>query len=118
MQARQLKALKKACANWHGGQWSSLYQFASSGVYEVSNALNYVREIQDTINNQEHAPRPYEYSKRDVTRLEWMIQAFRQLAFDNGVFLYESKHSFYGYKTWRHFTHREDVEIQMRPYPR
>lgn len=33
------------CSQWHGGQASALYQFASSGVYLPAN--NYIAEIRE-----------------------------------------------------------------------
>jgi hypothetical protein len=45
---------KKACliaSYWHGGQWSALYQFCSSGVIVEANKPDYHKEIEADILN-------------------------------------------------------------------
>ena len=44
----KLKA-KEIASDWHGGQWSALYQFASSGIYLPETHKKYLNEIADNI---------------------------------------------------------------------
>lgn len=85
------------CQHWYGGQWSAIYQYLSSGIWVKENALLYVSELQENINNQEHAAKPYFLPKYQVKQLEQLISYFVRLAKDNGVIIEKSKHSFYGY---------------------
>jgi hypothetical protein len=56
-------------SNWHGGQWSALYQFASSGIYLVENHLLYLEEIIQEIHRPETALHPFHRSKKDTAEL-------------------------------------------------
>lgn len=58
----ELDTLREIATDWHGGQWSHLYQFGSSGVLECSPAYcrwGYLREIKtaerDTRNSDDPA---------------------------------------------------------------
>ena len=41
---------RQIASNWHGGQWSGLYQFASSGIYVSENHDRYIREVERDLN--------------------------------------------------------------------
>jgi len=91
----QIRA-QQIASNWHGGQWSNLYQFASSGVIIKENILLYIQECIDCLNHQEHAPTPYSLPIKQQKELESLISYFKRQ--DTGINIIESKHSFYGYR--------------------
>lgn len=41
---------RQIASNWHGGQWSGLYQFSSSGIYVSENHDRYIREVERDLN--------------------------------------------------------------------
>lgn len=84
------------CSLWHGGQWSALYQFASSGLFHYPNVLRYLQEI-ETCLHPEYALHPQILSKKDSTQLTWLKSFFIQLATANGYNIEFKEHSTYGY---------------------
>ena len=38
---------QEICSNWHGGQWSALYSFASSKTYVEEKYNDYLAEIKE-----------------------------------------------------------------------
>jgi hypothetical protein len=44
-------AAREIAMGWHGGQWSALYQFGSSGVYMDSYYDLYISEIDSNLNS-------------------------------------------------------------------
>ena len=87
---------QQIASNWHGGQWSALYQFASSGIIIKENILLYIQECIDCLNHQETAPHPYTLPIKQQKELESLINYFKKQQL--GVNIIESKHSFYGYR--------------------
>lgn len=87
---------KEICSNWHGGQWSSLYQFASSGVYLVENHLKYLKETQEC-REPEYYLHPGTISKKDDKELKKLIAFFEYKGQENGITTEWHKHSDYGY---------------------
>ena len=57
---------------WHGGQWSQLYAFTSSGSCNYIEAIN---EVLNSIYHQETALRPYDLPKYQVKQLN-QLKAF------------------------------------------
>lgn len=45
------KKYQEIASHWHSGQWSSLYQFASSGVYIDKDFDLYMAEIDGCLSN-------------------------------------------------------------------
>lgn len=45
---------REIASHWHGGQWSALYQFASSGVVTKENLNRYFSEINSDLNGASH----------------------------------------------------------------
>lgn len=61
---KRLEQIKNVCTHWHGGQWSALYQFASSGTFVPGNILRYLKELQEC-REPEYNLHPGTISKRD-----------------------------------------------------
>lgn len=63
---------------WHGGQWSELYSFASTG--SVQDAGRCLREIRCTVGelNRETCLTEEEYQK-DAEELEFLLDFFRDI---------------------------------------
>ena len=100
---------QQIASNWHNGQWSNLYQFASSGIIIKENTLLYIQESIDCLNHQETAPRPYTLPVKDRAQLESLINYFKK----QGVNVIESKHSFYGYRIVT--TDTEGIKLPVFP---
>lgn len=84
------------CANWHGGQWSALYQFASSGTYLVENHLRYLKELQEN-REPEFYLIPGTISKKNDSNLKGCIAYFEKQGRINGIDTVWEKHPVYGY---------------------
>jgi hypothetical protein len=94
----RIETAKKICSSWHGGQWSALYQFASSGVFVPDNALRYVWEIMQDLQNQHFAPYPHDLKKGETKELTQLKEYFEGLILANiGLKVEYIKHSQYGY---------------------
>jgi hypothetical protein len=63
MKTISLKTAKDIAVDWHGGQWSALYSFASSGIVKGGDINKYLTEIEDNINNAD-------IKKPELERLE------------------------------------------------
>ena len=57
------------CRLWHGGQWSALYQFSSSGMIIKQNALWYIEEILQEMYKPETSLIPFIRSQKDRNEL-------------------------------------------------
>ena len=82
--------------DWHNGQWSSLYQFASSEIFEVSNILRYLKEIQECIETEYHLY-PSTLSKKDSKNLNNLKLWFEYKAQELAITIEWHKHNIYGY---------------------
>jgi len=87
------KRCREICQNWHGGQWSALYQFASSGVYLVANHLKYLRELQEC-REPEYYLHPGTISKKNDAELKSAIRYFENIGTIKTEWV---KHEIYGY---------------------
>lgn len=67
---------KRIASNWHGGQWSALYSFASSGQLDVETSLIIVEEVTQEILQPELALRPFFRSKKEQNELIKLRQFF------------------------------------------
>jgi hypothetical protein len=85
------------CIHWHGGQWSALYQFLSSGVYMPENHLRYLKELQEC-REPEYAPYPGAIGKKDDAQLHSAISYFTKIGKRNGIQIRWEKHPIYGYQ--------------------
>lgn len=88
---------KEICSKWHGGQWSALYQFASSGVYMVENHLRYLQETESDL-HPEYNLRPGTLSKKDTAELNSLQRWFIFKGTENGLSTVWGKHHTYGYR--------------------
>lgn len=87
----------KISSNWHGGQWSALYQFASSGKYLIQNHLQYLKEIEEDL-HPEYALYPSELSKKDKGNLIGLKWFFIRMGERNSIKTEYHKHEIYGYE--------------------
>jgi hypothetical protein len=89
---------REIATDWHGGQWSALYQFASSGVYVVANHLLYLRESQEN-REPEYYLVPGTISQKNDKELQSLINFFNKLGLAQSEPLMVDwvKHSIYGY---------------------
>ena len=76
---------------WHGGQWSQLYAFTSSGNCDYIGAIN---EVLNTIYHQETALIPYVLPKYQVKQLNQLKSFFEK---ENGKPINYQK-NFYGFQ--------------------
>lgn len=89
--------VRNLCATWHGGQWSALYQFCSSGVYMVENHLRYLKELQEC-REPEFYLHPGTISKKDDNQLRAAQNYFIQQGAKIGINTYWGNHNLYWYK--------------------
>jgi hypothetical protein len=87
---------REICTNWHGGQWSSLYQFASSKTFELANTLRYFQEIETSL-HPEYALYPGELTKKEERELLSLKRYFLQEAKNRGIDIVFHPHEVYGY---------------------
>ena len=87
---------KEICSNWHGGQWSALYQFSSSKTWCIENTLRYVWEVE--IDLQElFRVNTGVLTKKNKCELKALKNFFLYKAKENNVPIISVKHSQYGY---------------------
>jgi len=87
---------KNLCSLWHSGQWSALYQFASSGIYTMQNHLKYLQEV-ETCLHPEYNLHPGTLSKKDLGNLERLKQFFILQGQEIGIYTQYKQHPDYGY---------------------
>jgi hypothetical protein len=90
------KTAIKLASNWHGGQWSALYQFASSGEYLIENHLRYLREIEDNL-HPEYNLHPGTLSKKNESDLNGMKSFFIGMGEKHGIKTEYHDHPIYGF---------------------
>lgn len=89
---------KDIASAWHGGQWSALYQFASSGVYLPQNHLRYLHEIQSEIEPEYFSAHPVHRSFRDKQKLRALKNYITAQGEKHKIFTKWEKHPQYGYQ--------------------
>ena len=57
---------------WHGGQWSALYSFCSTGIFCIEHSLQYFKEIYSDIEAEY-------FSAHEVNRTQKQIRELNQL---------------------------------------
>lgn len=90
------KTAQQICSNWHGGQWSAYYQYASSGIYLPANHLRYLQETEDNL-HPEYALHPSELTKKDERELTNLKSFFILQGEKSGIKTDFKKHPSYGY---------------------
>ena len=89
---------REIAGQWHGGQWSGLYQFASSGIFVPQSILHYLHEVQHGgIDAPELALHPYSLTVKDRSELESLLRYFLKRAQENDIAIFWKYHSQYGY---------------------
>lgn len=75
---------------WHGGQWSALYQYASSGEFVKERSVEYIKECVDckypSKNNVVHP-------KYKIKELDQLIRYFIKEAAGHDITIRATKHS-------------------------
>lgn len=84
-------------SQWHGGQWSALYQFASSGIFHVPNTLKYFQELEFDLEPEFWNAKEVTRTKKDLKELNSLKKYLLQLAAENAVPV-EFEKSNYGYQ--------------------
>jgi hypothetical protein len=56
MRTITLKTAKIIAADWHGGQWSALYAFASSGLFNSAQEPLCLTEVKNSLNDNGISP--------------------------------------------------------------
>lgn len=94
-----LKTAQKIASNWHGGQYSALYQFASSGYFVAENSILYLWEIMQDLQNEYFAPCPRTLTNTEVKELNNLKNYF-EAEIKRATFLEieYKKHPVYGYQ--------------------
>lgn len=87
---------KKLSSQWHGGQWSALYQFGSSGVYLIENHLQYLKEVEMSM-HPEYDLHPSDLSKKSEKELNSLKEFFTEQGKENGIGTEWHKHDLYTY---------------------
>jgi len=110
---------QKIASNWHSGQWSALYSFASTGNYCIELHLMYLKEIEDCL-HPEYALFPGTLLKKDKKELIALQQYIILMGQKDGLYTQFGKHSIYGYLIpfiagWV----KNDIAIKVKPlsYP-
>jgi hypothetical protein len=89
--------VQKVCADWHGGQWSALYQFASSGIYLPTKHLYYLKELQEC-REPEYYLHPTVLAKRENDRLQAAQNYFVSEGKKHSIVTDWKRHKVYGYE--------------------
>ncbi len=97
MKTISLDRAKEISSNWHGGQFSWLYQFASSGIFQLTDYLYYLKEVEACLQPEYFAAHPYELKKKDIAELNSLKRYFIAEAAQWGVITGYGIHPTYGY---------------------
>ncbi len=92
----QDKTAVKISSEWHNGQWSALYSFASTGKYYIEKHLQYLQEIEDCL-HPEYALYPGTLSKKDEKDLIALKEYFIYAGSFYGINTDYKQHPIYGY---------------------
>src|SRR6185503_2195749 len=87
---------KQICSHWHGGQWSALYSFTSTGRFFPEKTLQYFKEI-ETCLRPDFALHPGTLSKKDEKELNSLKRYMLNIARANGYPVEFEAHKVYGY---------------------
>lgn len=81
---------------WHGGNWSALYQFGSSGLYHAENHLRYLQEVEDCLHPEYHLLPGYNTQAADK-ELNQLKRFFTKNGELHGIKTTWKQHPVYGY---------------------
>lgn len=115
-----MKTIKKETAiktssAWHGGQWSPLYQFASSGIFLPEQSKQYLNDIQRCLET-EYYLHPVELSKKDRSDLTKLKTYFKEESKKHGITFAEYRHKIYGYILFQAMTNANNIVISEPNY--
>jgi len=65
---------REIASHWHGGQWSMLYSFCSSGIYMQDKFSEYISEIQTNVAS----------TKKDASELNKLTRWFEYKNWEHG----------------------------------
>jgi len=110
---------QEICNNWHGGQWSALYSFASTKFFYGEKSVSYLWEIMQCLQNEYFAPCPHTLSNKETKELN-QLKAFFEYKIKESTFveIEYKKHPVYGYlypdaiTGFESFVNFEPVHIQ------
>lgn len=89
---------REIAASWHGGQWSNLYQFTSSGVYIPSKHLHYLNEILRNLQPEYYSAKGDVWCKqKDAIELNALKRWFIFKGTEHGIITKFHPHPVYGY---------------------
>lgn len=89
---------REYCHLWHGGQWSSLYQFGSSGELTPENYIHYIWEIMRSLQQEFFAQHPSILNKGELKQLNGLKEFFEhRIQLATGQTVTYKKHHQYGY---------------------
>lgn len=105
------------CSLWHGGQWSALCQFSSSGKYLPEYQLKYMNEILCEIHSV------FQMFERILTtkeskELNSLLRWFAYKGSENGIEVILIKHELYGYYYPAIMKNENDIKIEPIYLPR
>ena len=89
---------KEICDAWHGGQWSAIYQYASSGIFVRDNALRYVMEVLKDMYPEYWCAWETDVPTKDMRELRSLVRYFIKVARENDIPITLEKHPVYGYE--------------------
>lgn len=88
---------KQITGNWHGGQWSALYSFASTGRFAVEHTLQYFKDIETAL-RPDFALHPGSlFPKKSERELNSLKKFMLNEARENGYPVEFEPHKVYGY---------------------
>lgn len=92
------KTAQKIAASWHGGQWSALYSFTSTGFFFPEKAISYLWEVMKDLQNEFFAPCPRTLSKSEAKELNSLKEYFEgEIKRSTFLEIEYKKHPVYGY---------------------
>ncbi len=92
-----MEKLQKIAIYWHGGLWSAMYQYGSSGVFLKENTLQYLWEAYASL-IQYGAIKERSLSISSKNELKAFIKDIERLAKENGIIIEWADHTFYSYQ--------------------
>lgn len=98
MKTITLKRAQEIASQWHNGQGSALYSFASTGKFHVPYTLQYFKEIWSDIEPEYWSAREVTRSQKDVRELKSLMNYLLLTARQNGLSVEFHPAEVYGYQ--------------------
>ena len=102
---------------WHGGQWSALYSFTSTGTFFLEHALQYFKEIYSDIEAEYFNAREINRTQKDIRELNQLKNYLLKVAeAEHGLIIEFHKDQKYGYTVpYLADGVSEEVERKIKP---